>query len=356
MKTELYKELYKKYKLWVLLVADVLVLALLIGAAGAISHGKLRDLSQTTTVKRPLSSTPTTSQTPTTNSPTTGLPSTSTLPETEGLPAIALPDDLSVDAEHAFVFDMATDSLTLSAGNLDETIYPASITKLWTVLVALCYVDPDDVVTVGDEIDLIARDSARAKIPKGVRVDVMTVIKGMLLPSGNDAAYVLAAACGRRIAGAEDLPAEKAVSIFVERMNEYAATCGLSGSHFANPDGYHSKEHYTTMRDIITISKMALSCEAITECTALESAEVTFDNGSTVVWKNSDLFIQKESKYYLPEVIGLKTGYTDVAGYCLVAAAEIGGRTVIVGVLGCDGHYTRFDEAKKIIDAIKGET
>lgn len=348
-------ELYKKYKLQILLVADILVLALLIGAAGAISHGKLRDLSQTTTEERPSGSTSNVPQM-TTNSPTSDLPSTSTPPETESLPAIALPEDLSVNAEHAFIFDMASNDRVWSVGELDETIYPASVTKLWTVLVALSYVSPDDVVTVGDEIDLIARDSSRAKIPKGARVDVRTVIKGMLLPSGNDAAYVLAAACGRRIAGEDDLSAEKAVSIFVERMNEYASTCGLSGSHFANPDGYHNKEHYTTMRDIITISKMAMLCETITECTILESAEVTFDNGSTVVWKNSNLFVQKESAYYLPEAIGLKTGYTDAAGYCLVAAAEFEGRMVIVGVFGCDGHYTHFNEVNKLFDAIKSET
>lgn len=177
-------ELYKKYKLQILLVADILVLALLIGAAGAISHGKLRDLSQTTTEERPFGSTPNVSQM-TTNSPTSDLPSISSPP------AIALPEDLSVNAEHAFIFDMASNDRVWSVGELDETIYPASVTKIWTVLVVLSYVSPDDIVTVGDEIDLIARDSSRAKIPKGARVDVRTVIKGMLLPSGNDAAYVL---------------------------------------------------------------------------------------------------------------------------------------------------------------------
>lgn len=295
-------------------------------------------------------------------SETTKVPQTSTGAPTPGdvgddgsLPSIALPAEPTVSAERAFLYDADTDRLIWSKGELDSRLYPASLTKLWTVLVALNYVSPDTRVTVGDEVSLIAADSSKAGITKGMRVDVEDLIYAMLLPSGNDAAYALAAACGRAIVGQDDLSGRRAVDIFVERMNEHAMQEGMTDSHFTNPDGYHDADHYTTSADMIKIVKMSLESELIVDICSTASIDVSVEDGTTLSLKNSNLLVNENSKYYLPEAIGLKTGHTKRAGYCLVAAAKFDGRTVVAAVFGGENVYSRFDDAITLFDAIRDQ-
>lgn len=270
------------------------------------------------------------------------------------MPTIVVPSELSVSAEQAFLYDVGTDCLVWSKGALDERVYPASLTKLWSVLVALNYLSPDAMVTVGDEISLIAADSSRAEIKKGMRTSVEGLICAMLLPSGNDAAYALAAACGRAIVGQDDLSGRRAVDVFVERMNEHAAREGLTGSHFTNPDGYHDNDHYTTPADMIKIAKMSLESELIVRICSTASVDLKIEGG-TLSLKNSNLLVNENSKYYLPEAIGLKTGHTNRAGYCLVAAARIDGRVIIAAIFGGESIYSRFDDATALFDAMKDQ-
>ncbi len=283
---------------------------------------------------------------------TTGAPTTSDAPS---LPTIVVPSELSVTAEHAFLYDVGRDSLIWSKGALDDRVYPASLTKLWTVLVALNYLSPDAPVTVGDEVSLIAYDSSKAGIKKGMRTNVEGLICAMLLPSGNDAAYALAAACGRAIVGQDDLSGRRAVDVFVERMNEHAAREGLTGSHFTNPDGYHDNDHYTTPADMIEIAKMSLKSELMTRICSTSAVDLKIEGGETLSLKNTNLFVNESSKYYLPEVIGLKTGFTSRAGYCLVAAARIDDRPIIAAVFGSESVFSRFDDATVLFDAVKDQ-
>lgn len=283
---------------------------------------------------------------------TTGTPTTS---EDPSLPTIVVPSELSVSAEHAFLYDVGTDSLIWNKGDLDDRLYPASVTKLWTVLVALNYLLPDTPVSVGDEVSLIAADSSKAGIKKGMRTDVEGLVYAMLLPSGNDAAYALAAACGRAIVGQDDLSGRRAVDVFVERMNEHAAREGLTGSHFTNPDGYHDNDHYTTLADMIKIAKMSVESELIVRICSTASVDLKVESGETLSLKNSNLLVNENSKYYLPEAIGLKTGHTKRAGYCLVSAARIDGRLIITAIFGGESMYSRFDDATVLFDAVKNK-
>lgn len=308
-----------------------------------------REKYQTTQTTVPQTTVPPTTVPPQT---TTGTPTTS---DDVSLPTVVVPSELSISAEHAFLYDVSTDSLVWSKGAIDDRVYPSSLTKLWTVLVALNYLSPDAPVTVGDEISLIAADSSKAGLKKGMRTNVEGLIYAMLLPSGNDAAYALAAACGRAIVGQDDLSGRRAVDVFVERMNEYAVRKGLIGSHFTNPDGYHDNGHYTTPADMIKIAKMSLESELIVRICSTASVDLKIEGGENLSLKNTNLLVDESSKYYRPEVIGLKTGFTSRAGYCLVAAARKDGRVIIAAVFGSESVFLRFDDVTTLFDAIKDQ-
>ena len=236
-------------------------------------------------------------------------------------------------------------------GKMNARVYPASITKLYTAYVALQYLDPAAVVQAGDELKLLAADSSVASIQKGNRLTVEMLLQGMLLPSGNDAAYVIAAAAGRVILEQPDCDAKKAVDAFVDTMNRHAQSDGLTGTKFANPDGYHHKNHYSCMSDLLTVAKLALKTPMILKYTGQDSAQVTFESGETRTWKNTNALLHMDSEYYRSGVIGLKTGFTGPAGHCLITAAVRGNALVMVGVFQAVSSKKRFEDTVTLLDA-----
>lgn len=303
---------------------------------------------------------PPTTVPPTTVPPTTVPPTeAATQPPTEAPTQPTLAESSSgsendpgpyITASEAFVYDWGSGELLYQEGGMDDTIYPASITKLFTAYVALQYLSEDTVVTCGEELWYVDPDSSLAEICYGNRLTVDMLVEGMLLPSGNDAAYALAAAAGRVIAGDPELHPESAVDVFVEEMNFQAAANGMSGTHFSAPDGIHWDDHYTTMRDLITVAKLALSEPSILNYSQRSYDEVYYESGEYAYWVNTNKIINPDSYYYHPNCVGLKTGHTSYAGYCLLSAFWIDGRYVIVGVFGCPEYDSRFDDTLTLID------
>lgn len=252
------------------------------------------------------------------------------------------PDDL-LDAEYAAVYDLTNGNVLYSKGNLWTDINPASITKLLTVYTAMQHLDPDDQFTVGDEITKIVPDSSIIGLYHGQRISVETCVAGMLLGSGNDAAYALAAATGRAIRGNTELGATEALQVFMDEMNAQAAALGMTGSHFLNPDGISVVGHYTTVADLLTLANASLNEPLIVKYA--KTAYYTTDfNGSSVTWTNTNLLINPYSSYYNEHAIGLKTGTTTRAGKCLLSAFQKEGRTIIVCVMKCDTDEARFKD------------
>lgn len=259
-------------------------------------------------------------------------------------------EDISVSAKYAIVYNASDKKILYLKGGEDEKIYPASITKVFSAFVALQYVSPDDVVTAGNELDLVQAGSSLAYIAKGQRLTVRTLIYGMLLPSGNDAAYVLAAAAGRAIAEKDSISAKEAVSVFVEEMNRMAQFVGMENSSFTSPDGFHDDKHYTTLSDIAGIAGYIIEDETIAECVKTRKVTETYVSGQKRIWKNTNLLLEPSSRYYCENAVGIKTGYTKEAGNCLLSAFEKDGKTYIIGVFGCRNKYSRFADAKRLFE------
>lgn len=209
--------------------------------------------------------------------------------------------------------------------NADETRYPASTTKIMTALVTLENADLTQQVTVEEgDFTHVTADSSVAGFEPGEVLTVEQLLYGLMLPSGNDASYILA----RAVAGDVDT--------FVQMMNDRAAELGCTGTHFANPCGLHDDNHYTTARDLMRITQAAMTNPTFAQIVSTPSFELPATNLQEArTLENSNLLLDSTSSVYYAPAQGIKTGNTTEAGRCLVAAASQDDVTLYSVVLGC---------------------
>ncbi len=255
----------------------------------------------------------------------------------------------NIKSDNAFVYDVEK-GLLYSKGDLTAKIYPASVTKLYTAYVALKYLSPETVVTAGDELSMRAPDSSVAYISRGQKLTVSMLVEAMMLPSGNDAAYVLATAAGRALRHDPNCSAEEAVKTFMYAVNRNGEMDGFVNTHFSTPDGYHSDDHYTCLNDLIIIAQLALKNETIMKYTGLYKEKVYFVSGESITWTNNNPLVNPYSEYYRKNVIGLKTGFTSKAGSCIIAAQKKGDSIVLVGIFGASSSARRNSDAVTLLD------
>ena len=264
--------------------------------------------------------------------------------------AIAYRDQLyeiNIRSSQGFVYDVRNDCFVFSKGE-EQVVYPGSTSKLITALYALTVLDPESVITAGDELDFVKSGSSIAYIKVGHQLTVEMLVQGMMLPSGNDAAYVLAAAVGREIKG-DGISGTEAIEAFIEGANQYIKTLGLCGTSITVPDGYADEEHYTTTEDMLLVAKVAMANPIIAKYAKMYSADVRYASGEINTWTNTNKLLDQGGKYYSPYAIGLKTG--SISGeYSLIFSFRFDdGREYIAGVFGGDDNNTRFEDANKII-------
>ncbi|MBO7738386.1 MAG: D-alanyl-D-alanine carboxypeptidase [Clostridia bacterium] len=231
----------------------------------------------------------------------------------------------------------------------DKVVYPGSTSKLITALFALTVLPAEKVITAGDELDMVKPGSSVAYIKKGHMLTVEMLIQAMMMPSGNDAAYVLSAAVGRAIRCDDGISAVEALTAFIDGVNAYCLQIGLCGTVITTPDGYAGEEQYTTTEDMTIVAKLASQNEIISKYASMSRANVVYESGHTNTWVNTNKLLDTESSYYSPCVKGLKTGSIN-GEYSLVFSFEFDdGRKYIAGVFGADDKNTRFEDAKIII-------
>ena len=263
---------------------------------------------------------------------------------------MTLPADRELTAQQYFVYDCETAEFVTISGDAGERVYPASITKLFTAYVAGQYLSADKTVEVGDALDLVGWGSSVAELQKGDKITVEKLIAAMMLPSGNDAANVLAAEAGRAL---EDDPEIAGVQEFVAEMNRQAKLLGMDDTHFANPDGLHQDDHYSTLGDLAVLGTLALEDPVLMQYAGTAHETVQMESGAKQ-WKNTNALINPESPYYCPYAIGLKTGQTPSAGSCLLSAFEYEERTFVIGVFGCPEEDDRFPDTLQLFNETIG--
>lgn len=237
-------------------------------------------------------------------------------------------------------------------GDPKARIYPASITKLVTAFVALEHCPGNAVFTVGSELSMVAWDSSVAGLKRGDRLTLDDLIYCLLLPSGGDAAYVIAAGVGRLIADDEELSARGAVAAFVSRMNEFADRIGMDGTVFTCPDGYHDDGHYTTLEDLVRLGIYCVENDDLYRYTSVHKRTVELIDGGRLPLKNSNPLVDPSSQYYRENVDGLKTGTTDEAGNCLMASGDVNGRKYLVGAFLARTKAQRSSDVARAFDVL----
>ena len=260
------------------------------------------------------------------------------------------PIDMNIRSEYAIVYDVQANEV-LYAKNAEEKCYPASTTKILTSAVILDNVPDDFMFTAWDELDLVNPESSLAFISKGNILDLETTIEAIMLPSGNDAAYMAAANVGRYILDDEDVSAEAAVGAFVDEMNQTARLVGAENTHFSDPDGFHDDEHYTTVMDMLKITLYAKDKPLLKAAGEKPSSYKVFASGEEAYWDNSNKLIQENSDCYYMYANGLKTGMTDQSGYCVVATARRFDHDVICIVFGAEASDIRWNDTIALLDA-----
>ncbi len=245
----------------------------------------------------------------------------------------------------AFNIDFATNSAAIELVNMDtDTIVyqkssaerrePASTTKIMTYIIVSEHIKDLDgtKITVSKSVvnKLLGTGSSLSGIKENDVLTAYQLLNCMLVPSGNDAALVLA-----------DYVGNGDVDAFVEMMNQKAKELGCTGTHFANPHGLHDDDHYTTASDLAKITKYAMSLPHFTDISS--QTRYTYkpaggpDAAKNRTLSTTNYLIDKNAlggKYFYTYARGIKTGHHDQSGYCLVSSATAYGYTYLCVALG----------------------
>lgn len=220
--------------------------------------------------------------------------------------------------------------------NIDTKAYPASLTKIMTLLLAVEAVERgdvqlDDTVTAYADCNAdMVEGASNADIKVGETMTFEDFLYCAMISSANEACNVVAEyVCG-------------SISAFVQRMNARAQELGCTGTHFVNPHGLPNDDHYTTAHDLYRITKEALSHELFaTICNTVKHTVPATNLSDERTLSNTNGLINPESPmyrgYYYEYAKGVKTGHTEAAGYCLVSTAEKDGVRLLCVVLGGKG-------------------
>ncbi|MEK3889765.1 D-alanyl-D-alanine carboxypeptidase family protein [Bacillus sp. FSL K6-3431] len=249
---------------------------------------------------------------------------------------------VKINGDAAVLMDEKTGKVIYSK-NQHSKLYPASTTKLLTALVVLEHTSIDEKVTIGREVFLNTEEEASAGLFEGQVQSVEELLAAMLLQSGNDAARSLAIFTAQKNNG-KQLSLEEALKYFARLMNDKARDIGASESHFINPHGLHDSNHYSTAWDLAMIAKEAKQNNVIESIVNQQSYST-----QTHTYANRNKLLNSDSEYFYEAATGLKTGFTDQAGYCLVSSAEQNGQELIAVVLH-SGKETMWSDSISLLD------
>lgn len=231
-----------------------------------------------------------------------------------------------VSAQAVFIYDPESQTV-LWERNSRERFYPASTTKLMTALVALSYYQTDSILTVKNGGQALGN---KIELKEGEQLTLETLLYGLLVSSGNDAALTLA----------ENYPG--GYSAFIAAMNDRAAALGLSETHFTNPSGVINPDHYTTARDLTLIAREAITNPLIRKIVATPSITLTDVSGKR------EFYLESTNKLLgLSGVRGLKTGWAPESGECLVTLVVRDGHPLLITLLDSQD---RFGESQLLMD------
>lgn len=250
------------------------------------------------------------------------------------------PSGIEITAKAALLVSLDTGEV-LFEKNADEKVYPASITKIMTTLLILeneKYNPEAKIAMTQDVLDLISGTGSSVSLLKaGEEVSQLDLVYMVLMASYGDCALLAAIYYGG------------SVENFVNMMNTKAAELGLSCTHYENPIGLHHEQNYTTARDTYKLTATALQNETFKKvCSSTRHTVKTSMSGERTI-STTNFLQDNTTNYYYQYAKGVKTGYTDEAGRCLVSTASYNGYRYLCAVFGCPANEKKhFIESKEL--------
>jgi D-alanyl-D-alanine carboxypeptidase (penicillin-binding protein 5/6) len=269
------------------------------------------------------------------------------------------PLKVKVNAESAILMNAKTGAI-LYEKHSRKMMYPASITKIATILLALKLSGSnlDEMIQINQEMLATSTEEAKIRsnytsppyelvpdgtkmgIKKDERVSLRELLYGMMLVSGNDAANAVAFHLGKG-----------SINHYMEKVNAYLKQIGCKNTHFLNPHGLFHPKHQTTAYDMALMTSEALKdptfCK-IVSTVQYSQPKTNKSEGRVFVQYNKLL---RRGPFYYPKAIGVKTGYLSKAGHTLVAAAESEGRMLVAVLLKAKERSDKFKDAIKLFEA-----
>lgn len=270
------------------------------------------------------------------------------------------PTTFDVDAEGALLINIDTEDVIFSK-NINTKLYPASLTKLLTALILYentSNLDTEIITVSENAIKLLqGTDSSVGGLKPGEQLTVRQMLYVLLLSSANDGANAIA----EHVAGDIDS--------FIVMMNEKAASLNMTGSHFVNAHGLHDHQHYTTVNDMYLLTRAFLAIDVLKEIsyTKKYTLEATNKNPKRTFTTTNFLLLNngqkctddkyKGQEYYYKYANGVKTGYTDNAGRCLISTASKNGYNYLCILMNSPVYNSRgqkirieFGDTKKLYE------
>lgn len=246
-------------------------------------------------------------------------------------------DDLKLaeNAKSAILIEASTGKI-LFEKNADEKLHPASMTKMMSMLLIIEAIE--DGVIKWDQIVQVSENASsmggsQILLETGEKMSVRDLFKGVAIASGNDAVVALA----ETVAGS--------VNNFVSMMNKRSSELGLTNTNFKNPHGLDDANHYSSSRDMSIIAKELVKHKEVLEYTKIYEDYLREDTDRKIWLVNTNRLVR-----FYDGVDGLKTGYTEDAGYCMTATAEKDGMRIIAVVMGEETSKIRNQEVSEMLD------
>lgn len=245
------------------------------------------------------------------------------------IPVLKLASKPSLSAQNFILVDVATNKILLSQ-NINQKIYPASTTKLATALTALNLYPLDEVITINQEYNTGKVMELKLK----EKITVKSLVSALLVYSANDSAFSLANHYQSGISG------------FIDQMNLLMTKYNLKNTHFTNVDGIHNDNHYSTVYDLSQLGRLSIKNSVVTD--VVKAKELVVSDVDNQI--QHPLVSTNELLEVIPEIKGLKTGWTPEAKGCFIGLIDINGHQVISVVSQSDD---RFLDTKILVDWLK---
>ena len=252
--------------------------------------------------------------------------------------SLAQAEEPEVTADAAILIDAQTGRVLWSKHG-EERHYPASMTKMMTCLLGMNSLTPDSLVKISP---LAAQtEDTPLQIAAGDTMRFEEILRGMMMASDNGAAVAIAEA------------ADGSVPDFVARMNEKAAELGMTGTHFANPNGLTDEDHYSTPHDMARLAQYAMRNPVFRDIVRQQQRTIRWEEpaGKQLLVENTNELLGRYEG-----ITGIKTGWTKAAGGCLAASAERGDVRLIAVVMHAASEEDRFKDMRRILDYGFAET